>query len=556
VIFISRTVYTLLYTPTSQPFTLHQQPHPTPLNRCCANLSPFYDSSTNNKPYPFLDLSVLTLLLQRAPSALSIRNTEGDTPLHLFVGSPAACYSDDLSEESSLRALTTILSHLPTPATAVLQDETGATPLHVAVANEANKLIVGELLEAAPEACRVEDRYGMVPLHYVAAFLNVPKGVVGKMIEVYPGAVCHRTENLDTPLHLVVRGMADKQLEWRGEMDPKAYHMYESLSELDDNTRDVVNYLIMGGSNEGDESGGNCALVIANGEKLTPLHCCALFNAPIKLTNLLMKHPYALRAASMQNAFGATALHLAVAQQSAGSFVNTALSVGTSEAAVVQDKLKRTALHVAAQNIHATRELIQGLVELNSIACTKKTLRGHLPLHIAAQSQAKEPVIEALISAFPAGTEMKNKSNNTPLHDAAKYHASSGVVELLLVQYPEAVYIQNQYGNLPLHCATAYQAPSLIVGLLLQAWPHGASIQNRNEDCPLHYAAAYATSADALKLLVDAAPASVLLLNGNGQSPIGKAKANDAPEEIIQMLEKAGEEWTQKALEDGWGDFS
>jgi len=89
-----------------------------------------------------------------------------------------------------------------------------------------------------------------------------------------------------------------------------------------------------------------------------------------------------------------------------------------------------------------------------------------------------------------------------------------------------------------------------------QAWPHGASIQNRNEDCPLHYAAAYATSADALKLLVDAAPASVLLLNGNGQSPIGKAKANDAPEEIIQMLEKAGEEWTQKALEDGWGDFS
>lgn len=38
-----------------------------------------------------------------------------------------------------------------------------------------------------------------------------------------------------------------------------------------------------------------------------------------------MEHPHSLRAANMQNAFGATALHLAVAQQAAGSFVDTGL---------------------------------------------------------------------------------------------------------------------------------------------------------------------------------------------------------------------------------------
>eukprot|EP00555_Chaetoceros_dichaeta_P009412 CAMPEP_0198267252 /NCGR_PEP_ID=MMETSP1447-20131203/32200_1 /TAXON_ID=420782 /ORGANISM="Chaetoceros dichaeta, Strain CCMP1751" /LENGTH=331 /DNA_ID=CAMNT_0043957757 /DNA_START=120 /DNA_END=1112 /DNA_ORIENTATION=+ len=110
----------------------------TPLHLCCANLSPFYDSSGANNSYPFLDLSVLEQLLQRAPEALAIKNGEGDTPLHLFVGSPAACYSDDLSEESSLKALSMILDHFLSPLTAILQDYTGATPLHVAVANDAN----------------------------------------------------------------------------------------------------------------------------------------------------------------------------------------------------------------------------------------------------------------------------------------------------------------------------------------------------------------------------------------------------------------------------------
>jgi ankyrin repeat protein len=114
-------------------------------------------------------------------------------------------------------------------------------------------------------------------------------------------------------------------------------------------------------------------------------------------------------------------------------------------------------------------------------ALKEKTQRGHLPLHLAAQSQVKESVVEALIAAYPEAAQVKNHSSNTPLHDASKYKASPGVVRLLLDTYPDAVYIQNQYGNLPLHCATAYQAPAEVVQLLLAAWPDGAAMQNRNK---------------------------------------------------------------------------
>jgi len=291
----------------------------TPLHLCCANLSPFYDSNTAKTSFPFLDLSVLELLLQKAPQALEIQNDEGDTPLHLFVGSPAACYSDTYTETSSLKALSIILDHLPSPETALSQDMTGASSLHLAVANHANKLILAKLLDAAPDACKAEDEHGMLPLHYVAAYLNAPAPIVKKMLDIYPNGAYHKTENGDTALHLVVRNTANSP----GELANIFFRTFDSTKQLDSNIKDIVSFFMDENSTQ-DIS----PLLIANREKLTPLHCCALFNAPTNITRLLMKHPHALRAASMQNAFGATALHLAVAQQAAGTFVDTALAVG------------------------------------------------------------------------------------------------------------------------------------------------------------------------------------------------------------------------------------
>lgn len=82
-------------------------------------------------------------------------------------------------------------------------------------------------------------------------------------------------------------------------------------------------------------------------------------------------------------------------------------------------------------------------------------------------------------------------------------------------------------------------------------------MQNRNQDAPLHYAAAYATSVHAVRPLIEAAPAAVLLMNSSGQSPVDRAKANNAPGDIVKLLENAAEEYQRSAASgDGsWVSF-
>jgi ankyrin repeat protein len=529
----------------------------TPLHLCCANL----DVVGNAK---HVDTSVLEALVEAAPKALEIPNNEKDSPLHLLVSSPAAAVGAAPRVEASMVKCIQLLLHKQTSKQDQQQDGSGGTPLHAAIGANASAKVLETLLQEAPHLLSVEDDRGMLPLHYVAAICQTPASIVQKMVQLEPSSLWHQTANGDTPLHLAVSN-SSTSLVLVGN-DPNDIH----AAKLDRNATQIITILMSGETAEppaetttttdGSESNGSrkkkSPMTMMNREKLTPLHGCALFDAPPALTRLLMTHPRAKKAAKLTNSFGATPLHLAAAQPGVAQSIATVQAIGTAESACVQDRLKRTPLHVAAQNTHATAGLISSLAQLNNDATAVKTQRGHLPLHLAAQSQAKEPVIQALIKAYPQATEARNKSSNTPLHDAAKYRAAVGVVQLLLETYPDAVYVQNQYGNLPLHCATAYQAPADVVLLLLKAWPDGASMQNRNQDAPLHYAAAYATSPESVSPLLQAAPAAVLLLNSSGQSPIDRAKANNAPAPVIELLETSADEWTKKAASDGWGNFS
>lgn len=441
----------------------------------------------------------------------------------------------------------------------LMRDKSGATPLHVGIAHAIDDALLQRILKiGGTQLLQTEDERGMIPLHYVAAFAHTNFSTVIKMIELYPDSLFHKTHNRDTPLHLLVSNACQKSSQissstaFNGKLDRNTIKLVECL--LGKNHR-IASYNLHNDDHDNTQLKRKCALLMTNREKLTPLHCCALFDVSPQLTRLIMRHPLAKRATSMTNSFGATPLHLAAAQPGVATSVATVVAIGTAEAAAVQDRLKRTPLHVASQNIHATSILIKSLTQLYPEASSEKTQRGHLPLHLAAQSQAKEPVMRALLKANPKAAEAKNKSSNTPLHDAAKYRASTDVVKLLIDAYPEAVYVQNQYGNLPLHCATAYQAPTDVVTSLLQAWPDGASMQNRNQDAPLHYAAAYAKDMDAIQTLIQAAPAAVLLLNSSGQSPIDRARANNAPTAVIHYLESSAKNWTEQAAQDGWGNF-
>jgi ankyrin repeat protein len=237
----------------------------TPLHLCCGNLSP--PPTGHEEMQTDVDCSVLTALLERTPESLGKQNVEGDTPLHLFLTSPlvSACVDKQSYDfqKDAIAAFRIIEKRMPTRDCFLIQDSLGASPLHNAIANNVGEPILLSLIEAEPKACKVEDKAGLVPLHYVAAFLETSPLVVKKMIEEYTYSVCHKSLDGDTPLHILIRNSSDDN---------------QSNRELilDDNSRLVLNLLLGNLSSSSNRNGSDkdfngqyCPLLIENREKVS-----------------------------------------------------------------------------------------------------------------------------------------------------------------------------------------------------------------------------------------------------------------------------------------------
>jgi len=492
----------------------------TALHLCAANLQPSIDALSNVEHQ--FDISVLQALCSKTPSSGCVaQNSRSDTPLHLLISTP---YPDPLLEQaerdkSLLNAVVTLMKR--NPSACLLKDSSGATPLHVCIANSSSYDLISTVLEKCKDATSIEDKYGMLPLHYVAAFAKTPVEVVLKIFQAHPPAVYSPTGNGDVPLHLAISN-SNTTLIKKGQINKESLKIVRALVQT-----------------HTDEE--NSPLLKLNKEKLGPLHCCALFDAPPQLTKLIMKHPLGTKASSMVNSFGATPLHLAAAQPGVAVSVSSILALGTPEAASVQDRLKRTPLHVASQNIHSTGLLIKSLIQLNPKAVRSCSSKGNLPLHlVTAQSQAKIQVIKELIKAYPHGTSIRNKKGNTPLHVAAKSKSSPPVIEMLLEANPAVISVVNSHLNLPLHCATAYDASFEVVLLLLKQYPEACLEQNESKETPLHYSACNANQKEILEIMVQIAPESLNIMNSSNQTPLQKARAQKGEllKENIAVLKK------------------
>ncbi len=426
-------------------------------------MAPFFDE---NSSQPILDISVLELLIKHAPEALEIRNKEGDTPLHLFVTSPAASASTLLScpppVATVLKGLKIIYDNLSNQESIVAKDNQGATPFHSAIACQADESILMALLDYSPAVVKIGDGNGLLPLHYAAALLQTPAPVVERICQLYQYGLCHKTADGDTPLHLLVRNSAEDVI------FDEENHKVGKTKLLNRNAIKLLEF-VMGNSEiilpsttgQGDKFNEDYdPFFIANNECLTPLHCCALFNASIQVTQLLVGHPSAHRAALSTNRFGATPLHLAAAQPNVSVDIAMAIGNANTDAAVVQDNRKHTPLHLAVQNKNATTGLIECIVDLNPEACEITDSGGNVPLHLAIQSESKDHVVETLLRVYPKGKQFKNKLLDTPLHDAAmNNNISVEIIRLLIDQYHEALCSQNSFGDVPLHCAASSQIP-------------------------------------------------------------------------------------------------
>jgi len=92
----------------------------------------------------------------------------------------------------------------------LIQDSSGATPLHVAIAHHAAENVITALLEVEPSACKITDKRVMLPLHYAAALRYSPFAPIQAVVEANPSALTATTEDGDTPLHLLISNYPEK----------------------------------------------------------------------------------------------------------------------------------------------------------------------------------------------------------------------------------------------------------------------------------------------------------------------------------------------------------
>jgi ankyrin repeat protein len=406
----------------------------TPLHYACASLN------------EEMDFSVIKRCTLMAPRTLEVKNNCGDTPLHMLVTSPAfrksGHFSNEVSAEEAITSLVLMVPHLGTD-----QNRSGLTLLHAAIANQAHELVLLKLLSLYPEQARLEDKRGMLPLHYVAALGGISWTLVDQLIWAYPESITHQTLNGDTPLHLLVSNSSK--------------HI-KNDHDLEQNTLKLVKQLIGLDTHE-----LRSPLFIRNCESLSPIHCCVIFNAPVCLTKVLMKSPLARKASTLKTRSGATALHLVCASRKMVKSARHVEALATKRACTVRDRHGLTPLMVAVQNKRLTRQVVQILIRTLPQSVFATTSKNYLPLHLAVHyTKAKRSVIKLLVKANPASLMMVSNKGNTPLHEACKHRCSMPLLKLLLEHYPSSIKVKNEMGQIPLEMALRHGADKEMLDFL------------------------------------------------------------------------------------------
>jgi hypothetical protein len=92
---------------------------------------------------------------------------------------------------------------------ALIPDSLGRLPLHYALSNGADPVIVNALLRQAPDACRGVDGKGWTPLH-VACSVGAGFPVIQALVDIYPEAVVFRTDKGSSPAALLPAGCSNR----------------------------------------------------------------------------------------------------------------------------------------------------------------------------------------------------------------------------------------------------------------------------------------------------------------------------------------------------------
>ena len=100
-----------------------------------------------------------------------------------------------------------------------------------------------------------------------------------------------------------------------------------------------------------------------------------------------------------------------------------------------------------------------------------------LPIHLACSLCAPLEVIESIVGAYPEGIQIKERREMYPLHLACKHGASLDIISYLLNNFPDAATFRDAFGRLPLHLACVNNSSKSVIELLLAFYPGSESLK-------------------------------------------------------------------------------
>ena len=533
------------------------------------NTALHHAASNNNN-----QADLVNILLSRGLD-LEVSNNVGTTPLHMAIGNDnkpavvallsrgASLATKDCDGETALHyaarlqsvrsgILNMLLKH---GASVEAVNESGATPLHMAVAQANEPAVVALLSRGASSA--TEDCNGNTALHHAARLENNQAGLVNILLK--HGASIEAGNNFGTtPLHLaIVHGnkpavvallSRGASLATEDSVGDSALH---HAARVENNQLELVNMLLKHGAaieavNKfgvtplllAFQKGNKAAVValLAKGASLssvdhvgnTALHHAAISkNNQADLVNMLLKHGASIEAGDK---VGITPLHMAVAHANKPAVV-ALLSRGASLA--TQDSVGDTALHHAARVENNQTDLVNMLLK-HGASIEAGNESGITPLLVAFQA-GNEPAAVALLEGG-ASLASVDSDGNTALHHVAisTNNNQAGLVNIIL-KHGASVETLNKAGVTPLHMAVAHDNEPAVVALLSR----GASLATKdgNGDTALHHAARLQNNeADLVNMLLKHG-ASIEAVNNSGWSPLIQAILRDNEPGALALLE-------------------
>jgi len=139
----------------------------------------------------------LALVLDAYPNGVHVPNLRGQYPLHCAVeAKTVSCELVDLLIQAGGKK-----------NVCAVVDRFGYTPLHKAVGRKKGpeeRMIVEALLERYPEAAKVPDRQGMLPMHWAVSMLEPVLEVLIELMDAFPYAIFHKDDAGKLPLDRIL----------------------------------------------------------------------------------------------------------------------------------------------------------------------------------------------------------------------------------------------------------------------------------------------------------------------------------------------------------------